>query len=57
MVDSDDGWAVGEDGTIIRWNGSEWMPEFPSFLILPLFRIATLLIVIVYRRKPKVSKE
>jgi len=27
------------------------VPEFPSFLILPLFIIATLLAVIVYRRK------
>ncbi len=27
------------------------IPEFPSFLILPLFMIATLLTVIVYRRK------
>jgi hypothetical protein len=27
------------------------IPEFPSFLILPLFAIATLLAVIVYRRK------
>jgi len=27
------------------------MPEFPSFLILPLFMIATLLAVTVYRRK------
>jgi parallel beta-helix repeat protein len=27
------------------------IPEFPSYLILPLFMIATLLIVIVYRRK------
>jgi len=27
------------------------VPEFPSFLILPVFMIATLLIVIVYRRK------
>ena len=25
------------------------VPEFPSFLILPLFMIATLLAVIVYR--------
>lgn len=30
---------------------SEVIPEFPSFLILPLFMIATLLAVIVYRRK------
>ena len=27
------------------------VPEFPSFLILPLFMIATLLAVVVYRRK------
>jgi hypothetical protein len=27
------------------------IPEFPSFVILPLFMIATLLAVIVYRRK------
>ncbi len=27
------------------------IPEFPTFLILPLFMIATLLVVIVYRRK------
>jgi len=27
------------------------VPEFPSFLILPLFLIATLLAVIVYKRK------
>jgi len=27
------------------------IPEFPTFLILPLFMIATLLTVIVYRRK------
>jgi hypothetical protein len=27
------------------------IPEFSSFLILPLFMIATLLAVIIYRRK------
>jgi parallel beta-helix repeat protein len=32
------------DGIII-------VPEFPSFLVLPLFMIATLLAIIVYRRK------
>ena len=31
-------------------NGTE-IPEFPVFLILPIFMIATLLVVIVYRRK------
>ena len=42
---------------IITTEGMEYdtqyhvIPEFPSFLILPLFMIATLLAVIVYRRK------
>ena len=31
------------------------VPEFPSFLILPIFMIATLLAVIVYKRKTKIS--
>ena len=39
-----------------RWGamistGYNWIPEFPSFLILPLFMLATLLAVMVYRRK------
>jgi len=34
---------------IVEWTGL--IPEFPSFLILPLFMIATLLAVITYRRK------
>jgi hypothetical protein len=38
-------------GTISGPNPVEAIPEFPSFLILPLFFIATLLAVIVYRRK------
>jgi len=33
----------------VSWTGI--IPEFPSFLILPLFMIATLLAAIVYRRK------
>jgi hypothetical protein len=32
------------------------VPEFPSFLILPLFMIATLLAVIVYKRKHTVGQ-
>jgi Zn-dependent M28 family amino/carboxypeptidase len=32
----------------------EVIPEFPSLLILPLFMIATLLTVIVYRKKPSI---
>jgi len=31
--------------------GSDAIPEFPAFVILPLFMIATLLAVIVYRRR------
>lgn len=34
---------------IIHW--SEVVPEFPTFLILPLFMMTTLLAVIVYRKK------
>jgi hypothetical protein len=38
------------------WEGTDYicnvvLPEFPSFLILPLLMMATILIVIVYRRK------
>jgi len=35
----------------ITITGTTTIPEFPSFLILPLFMIATLLAVIVYKRK------
>jgi hypothetical protein len=31
--------------------GYDWIPEFPSFYILPIFVVATLPAVIVYRRK------
>jgi signal peptidase I len=33
------------------------LPEFPSFFILPLFMIATLLAVIVYRRKYSITSK
>ena len=33
----------------------EVIPEFPSFLVLPLFMIATLLTVVVYRRKHSIE--
>jgi len=35
----------------LRIVGTEAIPEFPLLIILPLFMIATLLAVIVYRRK------
>jgi len=31
------------------------IPEFPSFLILPLFMIATLLLILIYRRRDRVQ--
>ena len=37
--------------TIIIEQDLDSIPEFPSFLILPLFMIATILAVIVYRKK------
>jgi parallel beta-helix repeat protein len=40
----------------IEVGGTTTIPEFPSFLILPLFIIATLLAVIVYRRKHTVRQ-
>jgi len=35
----------------VQITGTEVIPEFPSFLILPLFIISTLLAAILYRRK------
>ena len=37
--------------------GTSVIPEFPSFLILPLFMIATLLAVIIYNKKRHKSQE
>jgi parallel beta-helix repeat protein len=55
-VDSD-GNGIGDTPYVIDPNNQDrypfmaTIPEFPSFLILPLFMIATLLAVIVYGRK------
>jgi len=51
--------GIGDTSYIIDSNNRDWyplmtpvvIPEFPSFLILPLLMIATLLSVIVYKRK------
>jgi hypothetical protein len=43
--------ANTESYTIIIEQDLDSIPEFPSFLILPLFMTATLLAVIIYRRK------
>jgi len=58
MVSTDDGWAVGSGGTIIRWNGTEWIPEFPTAILMPVLISLTLVAVILTktaskkRRKP-----
>jgi uncharacterized membrane protein len=39
------------DGTFYAFGPEPVIPEFPSFLIMPLFMMATLLAVIVFRRK------
>lgn len=41
------------DGYSLSLYGPILVPEFPSMLILPLFMIAALLAVVVYRRKHK----
>lgn len=38
---------------IVEVNGAEVIPEFPPFLILPLFMMATLLAAVVLKRKLK----
>jgi hypothetical protein len=45
-------WTTHQNDHLVNCN---IIPEFPSFLILPLFMIATLLAVIVYRRKHAAS--
>jgi len=45
-------WGNSTYPSRISYDGTAfYVPEFPSFLILPLFMTATLLAVIVYRRK------
>ena len=58
-------WLIIENGTtrsccekIIDTNIDQWViPEFPSFLILLLFMIATLLVAVLYRRKHSILRE
>jgi hypothetical protein len=53
MVSGSDGWAVGWNGAIIRWDAGQWVPEFPSVLIVPLSVAVTLLAVAVHKRRSK----
>jgi hypothetical protein len=63
MVNASDGWAVGESGTIIRWTGTEWIPEFPADILTPLLISVTLVVVILAktaskkRRKPSLPSK
>ena len=41
--------------TTVTINGTHVIPEFPSFLFLPLFIVATLLTAITFRRKRAVQ--
>jgi predicted secreted protein with PEFG-CTERM motif len=38
MVSADDGWAVGDYGTVIRWNGTAWS-YVASPTTLPLYSV------------------
>jgi hypothetical protein len=38
MINSDDGWAVGDGGSIVRWNGSAWT-AVTSPVTTPLTRV------------------
>jgi outer membrane protein assembly factor BamB len=40
-----------EDGSFYAFGPEPVIPEFPSFLILPLFMLATLATVVVWKRK------
>jgi hypothetical protein len=41
------------DGTFYAFGPEPVIPEFPSFLILPLFVIATLAAITAYKRRPR----
>lgn len=47
--------AGGEEAWLVKTDESGVVPEFPSFLVMPLFMITTLLAVIVHRRKHSVT--
>ena len=53
MVGADDGWAVGWYGAIIRWTGTEWIPEFPTIVLMPLLISVTLVAVILAKTASK----
>ncbi|RLI15848.1 hypothetical protein DRO41_03500, partial [Candidatus Bathyarchaeota archaeon] len=48
MVDANDGWAVGKNGTILHWTGTEWIPEFPITPFIPIL-IATIMLFVAIK--------
>lgn len=58
MVNASDGWIVGESGTIIRWNGIQWVvPEFSTTTFAPLMVTLTLAAIILIRVPIKKTKD
>jgi hypothetical protein len=63
MVGADDGWAVGGWGTIQRWTGTEWIPEFSAAILMLVLISLTLVAVIVEKtalrksRRPQLPSE
>jgi hypothetical protein len=53
MVSASDGWAVGLQGTIISWTGTEWIPEFPAVILMLLLISITLIAVILAKTTSK----
>ena len=47
MLGTNDGWAVGNGGTIIRWNGVEWIPEYSETIQIMLVLSFMLIVVIL----------
>ena len=56
MVSASDGWAVGYAGTIIRWTGTVWIPEFPTAILMPLLMTLSLVVVIITKTVLKKRK-
>jgi photosystem II stability/assembly factor-like uncharacterized protein len=46
MVNSGDGWAVGALGTILHWDGVQWIPEYPETIEV-VFTLGLMLVAIV----------
>jgi len=56
MVSASDGWAVGYAGTIIRWTGTVWIPEFSTAILMPLLMTLSLVVVIITKTVLKKRK-